>query len=232
MYRYETHCHTKPVSRCGRAGVRETLTYYRDLGYTGGFITTHFITGNCAIEKTATYEDRINFFFSDYEEALAMQEELGIRVFVGAEMSHNGTDFLVYGPDKAWYLAHPEIMEMKITDLLKYMMDAGALVVQAHPFRDAGYIPYIRLLPNYVHGVEVNNASRSDFDNHMAEIFAKEYGLIPHGGSDNHDGPRQRHLAGMSSEAPIADEWDFVRRFLARELEVFVLDVPAEEQQP
>ena len=32
MYKYETHLHTAPVSRCARAGVRETLEFYKELG--------------------------------------------------------------------------------------------------------------------------------------------------------------------------------------------------------
>ena len=42
MYRYETHLHTFPVSRCAIASVEESLKYYKELGYDGVFITNHF----------------------------------------------------------------------------------------------------------------------------------------------------------------------------------------------
>jgi methylenetetrahydrofolate dehydrogenase (NADP+)/methenyltetrahydrofolate cyclohydrolase len=45
MYRYETHMHTLPVSRCARYNVRENLEFYKSLGYDGIFITNHFLDG-------------------------------------------------------------------------------------------------------------------------------------------------------------------------------------------
>ena len=42
MYKYETHLHTSPVSVCARVEVRETLEFYKSLGYDGVFITNHF----------------------------------------------------------------------------------------------------------------------------------------------------------------------------------------------
>ena len=112
MYRYETHMHSAPVSRCARATVRESLEYYKKLGYDGVFVTNHFLDGNVNIDPSRPYEEKINFFFSDYEEALSLSEEIGIKVFGGVELSYYGIDFLVYGLDKEWYLQHPEIMEM------------------------------------------------------------------------------------------------------------------------
>ena len=32
-YLYEMHLHTAPVSKCAKAGVRESLEYYKSLGY-------------------------------------------------------------------------------------------------------------------------------------------------------------------------------------------------------
>ena len=42
-YKYETHMHTKPVSACGKASVRESLEFYKGLNYDGVFITNHFL---------------------------------------------------------------------------------------------------------------------------------------------------------------------------------------------
>jgi hypothetical protein len=168
-YLYETHLHTAPVSKCARAGVRETVEFYKDNGYKGIFITNHFIDGNINIDRSLPYEERINFFFSDYEEGKRIGEEIGIDVFCGIEMSHAGTDFLVYGLGKEWFLAHPEIEGMDKRAQLSMMMEEGALVIQAHPFREANYIACIRLFPRHVQGVEVYNGCRTDFENKMAE---------------------------------------------------------------
>ena len=224
MYRYETHLHTYPVSRCARRSPRENLEFYKSLGYDGVFITNHFLDGNINIEHDRPYEEKINFYCSDYEEALSLSEEIGIKVFFGVEMSYKGTDFLVYGLDKAWYLAHPEIIGMIRSELLAYLQSNGALVIQAHPYREANYIDHIRLFPRQVHGIEILNASRPDFENNMAAYYAEQYGLIPFAGSDNHSGAKHKRLGGMESDTPIVDEADFVARVMAREMRIFSID--------
>ena len=96
MYRYETHLHTKPVSHCARATVRETLEFYKALGYAGVFITNHFLDGNINVDVRGwDYQRQIEYFCSDYEEGIKIGKELGISVFFGAELSYGGSDFLV-----------------------------------------------------------------------------------------------------------------------------------------
>lgn len=224
MLRYETHLHTYPVSRCGKATVKETLEFYKEIGYDGVFITNHFLDGNINMDKTEPYEKLINFYFSDYEEGLKLQEEIGIKVFLGIEVSLAGTDFLVYGLDKEWFLKNPQIVDMKKSDELKFFMENGALVIQAHPFREAAYIDHIRLFPRSVHGVEIINACRNDFENSMAKMYADSYELIHFAGSDNHIGKRER-LAGMCCSTPLLNELDFINRIKNNEMEVFELNI-------
>jgi len=221
MYRYETHLHTLPASKCAKASVRENLEFYKQLGYAGVFITNHFIDGNLDIDRSLPYEDRINFYFADYEEAKRIGEEIGIAVFDGVEMSYKGTDFLVYGLHKDWFLAHPEIEGMKKTQELQLLMDAGALIIQAHPYREASYIDHIRLFPRHVHGVEVYNATQSDFRNEMARIYADGYELLHFAGSDNHTAGKRTKLGGMECQTPITDEQDFIRKMRNGEMHIF-----------
>ncbi len=225
MYLYETHLHTYPVSKCAKVGVREVVEFYKKQGYEGIFITNHFIDGNINIDREKPYKERIEFFFSDYEEAKRIGEEIGLTVFCGLEMSLMGTDFLVYGLDKQWFLEHPEIEEKEKREQLSMMMEEGALVIQAHPFREARYIACIRLFPRHVHGVEVYNGCRTDFENKMAEEYAQNYGLLPFAGTDNHSGEKQKTFGGMCSDTPIVDEADFVRRIKNREMSIFRLSL-------
>ena len=220
MYLYETHLHTKPVSLCATATVREQLELYKSLGYTGIFITNHFIDGNISIDKNSSYKDKLDFYFSDYEDALKIGKELGINIFLGVELSYKGTDFLIYGLDKNWYLAHPEIQDMKKTEELAFMAEQGALVIQAHPYREAAYIDHIRLFPRHVHGVEIDNACRKDFENEMAKHYATMYDLIPFAGTDIHH-LTQKRFAGIKFNTPIKDENDFIERIKNRDFEVF-----------
>ena len=225
MYRYETHMHTTPVSKCARYGVRENLEFYKSLGYDGIFITNHFLDGNINIEKTLPYEERVNFYFSDYYDALELSEEIGIKVFLGVEISYRGTDFLIYGLDKEWFLAHPEIMDMKKSEELPFLASHGALIIQAHPYRQDKHIDHIRLFPHCIEGVETINACRTKLENKMADIFADAYGFVKTAGSDNHIASRLTHLAGMESDTPLIDEADFIRRVRNSEMELFTLDI-------
>ena len=214
MYRYETHLHTAPVSKCGKVSVRENLEFYKSEGFAGVFITNHFIDGNIGIDKTLPYEELIEFYFSDYEEGVKIGKELGIAVFCGIETTYKGTDFLVYGPNKAWFLQHPEIRELKKSEQLQLYKDSGALVIQAHPFFEASYIDHIRLFPRHIHGVEVFNACRKEFTNEMAKHFADAYELIHFAGTDNHRGKDRAVLAGMETDIPIENEQHFVELVL------------------
>ena len=169
--------------------------------------------------------EKIHFYFADYEEGVKLGKEIGIKVFCGVEMSYGGTDFLIYGLDKNWYLKNPQIMEMKKSNELNFLMQSGALVIQAHPYREAGYIDHIRLYPRNIEGVEVINANRTDFENQMAELYAENYGLLKIAGTDNHQGSRQHKLAGVSFEAPLADEQDFIKKVREGQAEIFEMQV-------
>lgn len=225
MYKYETHMHTFPVSRCARATVEESVAYYKALGYDGIFITNHFLDGNINVDRSLSYAEQIEFYFSDYEKAVEIGKKLGIKVFCGVELSYLGTDFLVYGLGKEWFLAHPEIMEMKKSQELAFLMESGALVIQAHPYREASYIDHIRLFPRQVHGVEVLNVWRSEGENRMVEIYADYYGLLKFAGSDNHLADKQRKLAGMCCEEPVGDVQDFIEKVKSGQAKIFTLNL-------
>lgn len=221
MYKYETHMHTFPVSGCAKVSAQEAMEFYGSAGYDGVFITNHFILENINVEDSALIKERLEFYFSDYDKAVEVGKKIGLKVFLGIETTHGGTDFLVYGPNKAWYMDHPEIIGMKMSEKLNFLRENGAYIVQAHPFREAGYIDHIRLFPRHVDAVEVINSCRTDFENQMALLYAENYGLPHFAGSDNHVGKDRPYLAGMCSKRPIKDEAAFIRAMKAGELEIF-----------
>lgn len=199
-----------PVSRCGAVSVRDNLEFYKRIGYQGVFITNHFIDGNINIDKSLPYAERIEFYFSDYEKGVKIGEEIGLDVFCGIETSYKGTDCLVFGLDKEWFLDHPEIEDMERSALLQLFLDSGALVIQAHPFREAFYIDHIRLFPRHVHGVEIFNSGCNESQNRMAKLYCDEYGLIPFAGTDNHRGQRQEVLYGVKTKERIKSVAHFI----------------------
>ena len=223
MYKYETHLHTFPVSGCAQVSVEDQLIFYKKLGYDGVFITNHFLDGNINIDPDKSYEEKLSFYFSDYERGVEIGEKLGIKVFCGQEIAYKGTDFLIYGLSKEWYLQHPEIMSMKKSKELAFLMENGALVIQAHPFREANYIDHIRLFPRRVHGIEVINGNRPQAENDIAKIYASHYNLIEFAGSDNHVGAAQKKLAGICTQTPVLDVFDFISKVKAGETEIFTV---------
>lgn len=226
MYLYETHLHTAPVSACARASVRESLEFYKQKGYAGVFITNHFLDGNVNISHKLPWEERLKFYFTDYEAGVELGKEIGISVFFGIETSYNGADFLVYGLDPQWYLDHQEIKDMEKPQQLSYFMEHGALVIHAHPFRERDYLQSILLFPRYVHGVEIYNAVNRDFENQVALQYANNYELIHFAGSDNHVAGKLWRLAGVQFETPVLSETDFVQKVLNGQANVFQLTNP------
>lgn len=211
MYRYETHLHTSPVSACARATVEESVLAYKDMGYDGIFITNHFLDGNIDFAiRGRSYQEMLEHYYSAYLEAREVGARVGIKVFFGVELSYCGTDFLVYGLDIDWYRAHPEIMGMSKKEELLFMREEGALIIQAHPFREARYIDHIRLYPREVEGVEVVNSCRTEAENEMAALYCAHYGLIRFAGTDNHVAAGRDTFAGMESDTPIESVADFV----------------------
>ena len=113
---------------------------------------------------------------------------------------------------------------MRKSEELALYIENGALVIHAHPFREAGYIDHIRLFPRRVHGVEIINANRIEFENEMARQYAENYQLLPFAGSDNHVAHHQKKLAGVKFATPIVDEKDFVTRVKNGDTEIFTIN--------
>lgn len=223
-YLYETHLHTKEASACAHNTAEELVYAYKAAGYTGIMVTDHFFRGNCAIDRDMPWEDWVEAFCKGYENAKAAGDNIGLSVFFGWEESHQGTDFLVYGPDKHWLKQHPELREVTIEEQYDLVHKAGGMVIHAHPYREAWYIPEIRLFPEYVDGVEIFNAShygknpgedgRTLYDV-QALAYAEKYKLPVTGGSDIHS--TSLLYGGMAFQRPLENVWDYKKAVLARE---------------
>ena len=196
VYKYEMHCHTSEVSKCGKISGADLVDFYKSVGYSGIVITDHFLNGNTTVPPKLPWEERVNLYFEGYESARKRGEEIGVSVFFGWEGSYyTGTDFITYGLDKEWLIEHKYCDLLPVKQYLELARSSGGYVVQAHPFREADYIDMIRLVPRDVDAIETVNANRTDFENHMAEYYADSYGLIKSCGSDNHIGKQARIAA-------------------------------------
>lgn len=223
MYRYETHLHTSIGSACSSFSPEEIVEKYTRLGYAGVFVTDHFFNNSSnRVPESLPWQERVKAFMQGCRAVKAAAEGTGLDVFFGFEYSYRGTDFLVYGLEEDWLISHPEVMEIKTSEFCEFVRKEGALVVQAHPYREAFYIDHIRLFPSNVDGMEVVNACRDERTNRLAGVLADEYGLIKFAGSDIH-GKGQKALAGMEFETKIASGKEFAARVLRGEGTYFVM---------
>ncbi len=212
-YRYETHCHTRESSRCGKASGAEQARFYHSLGYDGIIVTDHFLGGNTTAPAFLGWRRRVEILCSGYYRTLEEGQKLGLKVFFGWEFAHLGCDFLTYGLSPEWLLENEDLDKLPIGEYLAYVRREGALVIHAHPFREAPYIPYIQLLPRQVDGVEIPKACRTENENERAAEYAKNYGLPVFAGGDNHTAAAQKRLCGIDTPEPIDSLQDFIRLF-------------------
>ncbi len=223
-YLYETHMHTRESSACAKSAGAEMARAFYEAGYAGIIVTDHFYYGNTAVNRRLPWEEWVNRFCLGYEHAKAEGDRLGLQVFFGWESCYRGTEFLIYGPDKEWLLAHPEIRDATVEEQYALVHAAGGIISHAHPFREEPYIPEIRLYPEYVDAVEGINATHTSpaslahFNpafNERALAYGREHGLPLTAGSDQH---RTEMIGGgMVFSRRLADIHDFCTAVLAGE---------------
>ncbi len=231
MFKYETHCHTSEVSKCGKESAVAVVDFYKSRGYAGVFITDHFLNGNTTVNRKQEWEAQVYDFCSSYETAKKHGDEIGLDVFFGWEYTYRyigkggkrcmGTDFLTYGLDKEWLLSYPEIMELELAEYCDFVHSHGGFIIHAHPFREEAYIDMIRLVPRSVDGVEVVNTTNSDSENKMAQIYADYYGLLKTAGSDTHYFDRDS-FSGILTKNRILKPLDMLGELKTGTAEIFV----------
>ncbi len=194
-YLYETHLHTKESSKCAVSTGEEMAKACKEAGYTGIIVTDHSWYGNNCISSALSWEEWIAAFCKGYENAKKWGDAHDLDVFFGYEANYGGTEFLIYGVDKDWLIAHPQIKDASPEKQYEMIHEAGGMVIQAHPFRVEVYIPKVRLFPECVDGVEGINATHSSplSRSHnepkwdaLAIDYSREHKLPMTAGSDVH----------------------------------------------
>lgn len=185
-YMCEMHLHSSEISTCGKKTRKEMLDIAKKNGYDGVFFTDHFWRGNCRI-KELSWRECIEKYSEEHKKAVEYGRRIGVDVFFGFELCERTADFLIYGIDADFLLSHPKARDMKIGEVLELFREAGGLVIQAHPFREARYIDEMLLYPLHVDGVEVlNTHNRTERADLLAEQYAAAYDMITTCGSDYH----------------------------------------------
>lgn len=211
-YIYETHMHTKEGSACARTYAKDYVKAYKDKGYSGIIVTDHFFNGNSCVPRELPWKERVELLCRGYESAAEEGYKQDFQVFFGWEAGFWGTEFLIYGLDKQWLIDHDDILEWSVEEQYEHVSRDGGMVIHAHPFREAFYIPETRLYPDYIDGVEAVNLGNNTLDpiyNTKAIEYAKKYNFPMTGGSDIHALPAMD--GGMEFDHKLENIQDYIR---------------------
>jgi len=224
---YETHLHTREASACGSSSGADYIKPYKDLGYSGIFVTDHFFGGNSAVPRNLDWKSRIELYSKGYEAAKEEADKLGdFQVFFGFEQTFDGDDYLVYGLSKEWLIDHPEMEHMRHRELFAAVNSVGGLMIQAHPFRFRQYMHAMYQHPLEVHGIEVYNGGNRPIENQMAALYGKAFDFPITSGSDIHSinflipEPGKNPVGGVYFDTPLIDVYDYAKRVKAKEVKI------------
>ena len=186
MNLYDVHVHTAEASKCSPQPGAEMAEEYHAKGYTGIIVTDHFLNGNTRVPADLPWKERLYVYLFSIRACGRTGKTDHLDVFFGWEASFEGNDFLTYGLDRQWLENHPELLSLSLTEYLNFVRQEGGTVVHAHPFRQGKHIPFIRLNPELVDGVEVRNHNRPDAENRRNLWYAETFDLPRTAGSDAH----------------------------------------------
>jgi len=215
-YLYETHLHTKESSSCGVSGGREYVRRYLDLGYSGIIITDHFFNGNCRADRNLPWKKWVQEYIRGYEITREEGFRRGLDVFFGWEESLDGDDYLIYGLDKEWLLAHPEAADWTPEEQYNEVISFGGCVVLAHPFRFAHNMNRASARDVYASAIEVANSGNSQISDALAWAYAKKMKVTATAGSDIHYAAdiRQETIFGVYLDKKMKTITDYVNAIL------------------
>jgi len=218
LYKYETHLHTSETSRCSTSGGADLAHYFKARGYTGIFVTDHFLGSNTTVPENLPWNQRIDMFMHGYEAAAREGAKIGLDVFFAWEYGQDWTHLLTYGLDKDWLLANPDMLNWDIIEYFDRVHAAGGAIVHAHPFREN--VECVRLFPTKTDAVEVINSSRNDDANRHALDFALSFTLPQAAGSDIHHTDKN-NLAGVFCRQRLSHPGDYIAALRAGTAVIF-----------
>jgi hypothetical protein len=158
-------------------------------------ITNHFNKREFDCYKGDNKKEKLDFYFSLFDEVYELGKKNGMKVFLGAEISaQDGVEYVMYGFDRSLFYDNKYLFEMTQEELFRLGEKNGCFFYQSHPFRDR---VMHRGDPNYLHGAEsFNGHFHHRSHNHLADAWCNEHNLIKLSGTDFHK-PDQPITAGI-----------------------------------
>ena len=190
QYRYQMHIHTTACSRCGLMTPHELCQSLYENGYKGAVLTNHFLHGNTKIDRNLPWDEFVREYEKDYLECKKAAKEFDLDILFGIEeVVLPGLEILCYGLTPEILYENPDLGKWGVKNWSELIHKNGVVLIQAHPYREADYIPNPGPLPlEYVDGIEIYNHGNSKKEmNEKAMSLAKENPhLITTSGADAH----------------------------------------------
>ncbi|MBP9988511.1 MAG: PHP domain-containing protein [Ruminococcus sp.] len=209
MFKTETHLHTKESSNCGWIYAEKMVELYYQKGYTTIFISDHFDEVNLEKFGDISWEEKIDKYFSGYNNAKNAAQKYGMNILFSPEVGFKDypNHHLCIGLTPGLLKSHPDFLDMNRNSFYKLMHENGVFVVQAHPFRANCFPDYMR-----ADALEIRNCNQRHFvesDEKRTLKVAEEFGLPVTAGSDAHR-TEDIGLSGIMTEKPITTEKEYI----------------------
>ena len=225
----QLHLHTSETSKCGRASGAEMARACKAAGYDLIAITDHFFNANIGCDKTAPWEEQVEYLFRGYRAAKAEGDRIGLEVIFGWETFHQGPELLTYGLGEEFLLSNPDIAKVDYREYVRRINEAGGLLIHAHPYREAHYIPPYTPDPDGLLAFEVyNHHNKLPEYNHRAYADAVKRNVLMVAGADAH---HVDEIGGgaVRFDRPVHNVRDMIDRVRAGESRIIEVMPPADE---
>lgn len=209
MFKTELHIHTSPASACAKGTPESMVEDYIANGYSTIVITNHMSpTLFDVVAKYLDFKSAIDLFLDDYRRAKKAADGR-INVLLGMELrvNENMNDYLVYGIDEQFIYDLGDVMDKRFRDVSPLIRESGALIYQAHPFRNGMTVTK----PELIDGIEaINFCTTHDSRNDIAALWAKKFDMNTVYGSDYHS-EKYMQGAGILTDFEIKTNAGLVR---------------------
>ena len=138
-YKYELHCHTGAVSRCGRVEPEKIVEMYVGAGYNGIVVTDHYSPMTFPIHRLACPQKAADFYLSGYPRTDALfrsdpDKIKAIKQTLGLPMDKK---VILYAP--TWRVRNRFEMQMDLEKMRERLSDEYILLIRLHHFCAGGY---------------------------------------------------------------------------------------------
>ena len=225
-YKYQMHTHTTPCSLCGRLTPEDLCAALLENGYDGAVITNHFYHGNSGIDRSenTSWEQFVKIYEESFLEFKREGEKHGLDMIFSIEESvYPGTEILCYGVTPKILYENPQLIKGECEEWIRVMRENGVVIIQAHPYREAFYIPNPGPLPiELVDGIEVFNRGNSKIYNDRAMELANKYPhLLTTSSADTHT-PDTVGVGGIVTKKRIKNEKELAALLRSRDYELII----------